>query len=151
MSRSKLNRRTFLNLSLVGSTAGLFASVSANAVSEKTQQKAKAMAGGLYFTKEAPGRWAKKAAGHTPLVKVSKSDSGATIKITTPHEMKGYEHYIVKHIVLDKDFKFLSEKVFDPTAEKSPISEHDVGVYRGTVYALSVCNLHDTWMASAAI
>lgn len=141
-----MNRRNFLGLSFGGAVAGLLVGGHATA---KTVSPS--MAGGLYYTKEAPGRWLKKSGGHVPLVQVSKTESGSRIKVTTPHEMKGYEHYIVKHIVLDKNFTFLSEKVFDPTAEKSPISEHDVGVYRGTVYALSVCNLHDTWMASAAI
>ena len=65
--------------------------------------------------------------------------------------MKGYEHYIVKHIVLDKDYNFITEKVFDPAKDKAPISEHDLGAYKGEVNVLSVCNLHDTWLSVATV
>ncbi len=135
-----MNRRNFISASVIGSAASLLASRSVLAAPASTPSSQ--MAGGLYYTKASPGRWAEKATGHSPLI---------NIKVTTPHEMKGYEHYIVKHIVLDKDYNFITEKVFDPAKDKAPISEHDLGAYKGEVNVLSVCNLHDTWLSVATV
>ena len=60
--------------------------------------------------------------------------------------MSGYKHYIVKHVLLDKDFKFIAEKMFDPKKDKKPVSTFALGAYGGPLYALSVCNKHDTWI-----
>lgn len=142
-----MNRRDFfINMSVIGSAASVLASPSVFAASAPPP-----MAGGLYYTSAAPGRWAKKAAGHAPVVNVTKTPKGTSIKVITPHEMKGYEHYIVKHIVLDKDYQFIAETVFDPTKDKSPISEYNLGEYTGVVNVLSVCNLHDTWLSVVTV
>jgi len=65
--------------------------------------------------------------------------------VATGHEMDGFTHYIVKHVVLDQNFEFVSEILFDPAVD-SPVSQHDIGGLQGVVYALSVCNKHDTWL-----
>ena len=109
------------------------------------------MAGGLYYTKDAPGRWCKKAAGHLPNIEIDKKTGSTTVHVSTLHEMKGYEHYIIKHILLDKDFKFVTEKMFDPIKDKRPVSEFVMADYTGKIHVLSVCNKHDTWLNIAEI
>jgi len=104
------------------------------------------MAGGLYYTKDAPGRWSKKAAGHLPTIEVT----GKSIKVITPHSMNDYEHYIVKHIILDKDFKFVAETMFKPGKDSAAISEYTLET-SGPIHVLSVCNKHDTWMSIAKV
>jgi superoxide reductase len=73
------------------------------------------------------------------------------IQVVTGHVMKGHEHYITKHTLLDRNFKFLSEFMFDPMKHKSPKSEFAVNNYTGKVYVLSHCNKHDTWMNSVEL
>ena len=95
------------------------------------------------YTKERPGRWAKKAAGHLPVIE----RRGERIRVTTRHPMAGYKHYIVKHMILDENFRYVREKVFDPGADK-PVSEYDISGLKRSVYAISMCNLHDTWIST---
>jgi len=105
------------------------------------------MAGGLFYTKDAPGRWSKKVGGHLPNIETAKGAGGKLeVKVVTAHEMKGYEHYIVKHVLLDKDFRFIDERMFNPTVDKAPISTFTLDAYQGPLHALSVCNKHDTWL-----
>ncbi len=139
-----MDRRNFIRLAVSGSALGIIAPQLVLANSSK-------MAGGLYYTKDAPGRWGKKVLGHLPNIEVSKGGGSTSLQIITPHEMKGYEHYIVKHMILDSDFKFIAEKLFDPIADKLPLSNFDLGNYQGTVNVLSVCNKHDTWLNIAEI
>lgn len=104
------------------------------------------LAGGLYYTKQKPGRWAKKAGGHVPrIVRL-----GGKIRVTTPHPMSGFKHYIAKHVILDEDFRYISETLFDPAVDK-PISEYDAGKLTGVVYAVSMCNLHDVWLSAVRV
>jgi len=65
--------------------------------------------------------------------------------------MKGCEHYIIKHVLLDSRFQFLQERLFDPQKDKAPISTFEIKAQPGPIYALSVCNLHDTWLNMAEI
>jgi len=110
------------------------------------------LAGGVFYTKEAPGRWGKKVGGHLPKIK-KEVDSGGKVKIsvTTAHPMSGYKHYIVKHVLLDKDFRFVAEKMFDPTKDKTPVSSFTLDKHSGPLYALSVCNKHDTWISAIQV
>ena len=78
---------------------------------------------------------------HSPLLAINEN----ILSVSTPHEMKGYDHYIIKHIVLDNRFNIISEKVFDPSKE-TPISKHNIIGYEDKLYVLSVCNNHDTWV-----
>lgn len=105
----------------------------------------------IYYTKESPGRWKDKVSGHLPSVGIEKTDGKITIKIVTSHEMKGYEHYIVKHVLLDQNYKFLDEHLFDPAKDKSAISTFTLEKYSGAIYALSLCNKHDLWLNSANV
>ncbi|MDP3904344.1 MAG: desulfoferrodoxin family protein, partial [Methylococcaceae bacterium] len=82
---------------------------------------------------------------------VEKADGKVTVKVITAHEVKGYEHYIVKHVLLDKDYKFLNEYLFDPSKDKEPVSTFTLENYQGTIYALSLCNKHDLWLNSAEV
>lgn len=135
-----MNRRGFICVSALGAAAGLMAPVSVLASTPS-------MAGGVYYTKDAPGRWSKKVGGHLPIIEVT----GKTIQVTTPHGMTGYEHYIVKHTVLNDKFEYMTEKMFDPLKDKAPISQFDLGDYSGRIHVLSVCNKHDTWMNLADV
>jgi superoxide reductase len=141
-----MKRRDFIRLSAIGAGAGLIAPTITMAEESKPAESRD-----IYYTKEAPGRWAAKAATHAPVIEVTKAEGGATVKVTTPHEMKGYEHYIVKHVLLDKNYKFLDEHLFDPNKETTPVSTYTLKDYSGTVYALSTCNKHDLWLSSAEV
>ena len=99
------------------------------------------LAGSFYYTKNKPGNNENVVQSHSPILEINEN----TLSVSTPHEMKGYDHYIVKHIVLDNKFNIISEKVFDPSKEK-PISEHNIIGYEDKLYVLSICNNHDTWV-----
>lgn len=135
-----MDRRDFFAVSLAGAAGSLLASSPALAGDAKLKT---GLAGGIYYTKENPGRWSAKAGGHVPVVE---SKSGM-VTVTTPHEMKGYEHYIVKHLLLDKDMNVLGETMFDPTQAKAAISKYEIKEYRGVAFALSMCNKHDCWVS----
>ncbi|MDD4915354.1 MAG: desulfoferrodoxin family protein [Methylococcales bacterium] len=141
-----MKRRDFIRLSVASTGLGLI-SPAALAQAEK-QLPAGA---DIYFTKDAPGHWAGKSATHVPVIEISKTGDSASLKITTPHEMKGYEHYIVKHVLLDKNYKFIDEHMFDPTKDSVAISNFLLKNYTGKVYALSMCNKHDLWVDMAEI
>ncbi len=138
-----MDRRALLKLSLLG----IGGAVTPAIVSAKSKL-ATPITGNLYYTKENPGRWSKKVGGHFPTVKQL---ADGKIKVITSHAMNGYQHYIVKHIILDKDYQFITEHMFDPSTEKVPISTFDLGSYRGQIHVLSVCNKHDTWMNSVSV
>jgi len=109
------------------------------------------MAGGVYHTADAPGRWSKKVLSHLPNIEVAKQADATTLQVFTRHTIEGYQHYIVKHMVLDKDFRFVAEYMFDPLKEKEARSEFSLAGYTGPIYVLSVCNQHDTWLNVAEI
>lgn len=136
-----MERRDFIRLSLAGGAAV--------AVPQRllAADCAGDMAGGVYYTKENPGRWAEKVGGHLPsLEKSVAADGGVTVKVTTDHAMSGYKHYIVKHQLLDGDFRFLGETMFHPDKDE-PVSEYKLPAgYKGKVHALSMCNKHDLWL-----
>ncbi len=143
-----MNRRNFIRTATVASAATLIAPSLVNA---KTTTPTNNMAGGVYFTKENAGRWAKKVGGHLPMIEQSQKYNKTHLKITTAHEMNAYQHYIVKHILLDQDFNFIAEKLFDPTKDNIAVSDFNIGDYKGTLHVLSVCNKHDTWLNSTVI
>ena len=99
------------------------------------------LAGSFYYTKKKPGIRENMVKSHSPLLEINEN----TLSVSTPHEMKGYDHYIIKHIVLDNRFNIISEKVFDPSKE-TPISRHNIIGYEDKLYVLSICNNHDTWV-----
>jgi superoxide reductase len=143
-----MNRRLFIQMATTGAAAGILLPGTAVAKSSKSVLDNSSMAGGLYFTKEAPGRWIKKAGSHSPIV--TKSDAG--IRVLTGHPMIEGKHWIIKHILLDADFKFISENIFDPAKDKAASSIFDLNSdQKGQFYALSVCNKHDTWVSSIEV
>ena len=99
------------------------------------------LAGSFYYTKKKPGNRNNLVQSHSPILEINEN----TLSVFTPHEMKGYDHYIIKHIVLDSRFNIISEKVFDPATD-TPISKHNIMGYKDKLYVLSVCNHHDTWL-----
>ena len=141
-----MDRRKFIQLGFagIGSTIAAPRLVIA-AASEQT------MAGGVYYTAHAPGRWSKKVSTHLPNVEIGKGQDGVIIRVETRHAIDGYDHYIVKHIALDMDFNFITEYMFDPLKEKEAISELSLGKYSGLVHVLSVCNKHDTWINATEV
>ena len=103
-------------------------------------------AGSIYYTKTKPGRWASIKHSHIPIIEIKSN----YLEVSTPHEMRGFEHFIIKHIVLDKKFNIISEKSFDPSKD-IPFSRHDISGYKDFIFILSVCNLHDTWLETVII
>jgi superoxide reductase len=104
------------------------------------------LAGSLFYTMDSPGRWAGKEEGHVPMIE----RSGDRIEVTTGHEMDGYVHYIVKHILLDENLDFVAETMFDPEND-APISTYDISGLSGSLYAVSLCNQHDAWINRLAL
>lgn len=137
-----MDRRHFVRLGLASSAAGLL--LPAAAARAEGDVLATPFAGGIYYTRANPGRWAEKAAGHSPVVETS----GKMVLVTTPHEMKAHEHYIVKHLLLDANMKVLGEKMFDPTKDSAAVSEYELAGFSGAAYALSMCNKHDVWVTA---
>ncbi len=140
-----MKRRDFFLYALAGSGSTLIAP---DILLADTQSP---MAGGLYYTSEAPGRWSKKVASHLPNIEVEKTQDGAIIQVATRHGMEDYEHYIVKHVVLDNHYRFINEYAFIPGKDERPESVFTLDNYSGEVYVLSVCNKHDTWLNTAVI
>ena len=135
-----MERRNFIRLGIAGIGGSIV-------VPELAIAKAAApTAGGIYYTKDTPGRWGKKVAGHLPNIELEKGKGSVSVRVNTGHEMKGYDHYIVKHILLDKNYNFLDDHMFNPMKDKAAISTFVVKGYHGPLYALSVCNKHDTWL-----
>lgn len=141
-----MDRRNFMHLS----AAGLAASVITPSVSLAESAAAHPTAD-LYYTKDSTGRWSGKAATHLPNVEIGKADGKITVKVVTSHEMKGYEHYIVKHVLLDKNYKFIAEHMFNPMEDKIPVSTFTLDNYSGVLYALSLCNKHDLWLNTVEV
>ncbi|MDD2661916.1 MAG: hypothetical protein PHY54_19905, partial [Methylococcales bacterium] len=108
-----MDRRDFIRLSVAGVGAGMVAPAMALADSGKQA------AGSIYYTKDAPGRWSDKVATHLPNIEIEKAGGKVAVKIVTAHEMKGYEHYIVKHVLLDQNYKFIDEYLFNPDKDKA--------------------------------
>ncbi len=141
-----MERRSFIKLNALGLGASVMAPTLALA---KTVEVA--AVSDIYYTKDSPGRWKEKVAGHLPSIGIEKAGNKITVKIVTSHEMKSYEHYIVKHVLLDKNYKFLDEHLFNPEKENSAISTFTLENYSGAIYALSMCNKHDLWLNMANI
>lgn len=135
-----MDRRDFIRLSAAGVGAGMVAPAMALADSGKQA------AGSIYYTKDAPGRWSDKVATHLPNIEIEKAGGKVAVKIVTAHEMKGYEHYIVKHVLLDQNYKFIDEYLFNPDKDKAAVSTYTLHDYSGPIYALSMCNKHDLWL-----
>lgn len=106
--------------------------------------------GSIYYSKLEPGRWSGQEDTHIPEVTIEKGEKGLKVTVVTPHPMKGFEHYIVKHVLIDKDFNVLGEKMFNPTKEFEPKSEFafEGAPYSGVLFVVSICNKHDAWVTT---
>jgi len=142
-----MNRRSFIRIGMAGTAAGIIAPQIVLASPMGGKIKHNSMAGGVYYTKDEPGRWAKKAGSHSPIIE--KIDDG--VRVVTGHPMKQDKHWIIKHILLDSDFNFISENLFDPKKDNAAISTFSLSNKSGAIYALSVCNLHDSWLTMLEI
>ena len=142
-----MERRDFICLSVVSVGAGIIAPTIALANSENLVR------GGsdIYYTKEDPGRWSEKVTTHLPNIEIEKAGAMITVKVATAHEMKGYEHYIVKHVLLDRNHKFIEEHMFDPAKDSEAISTFMLQDYSGPIYVLSMCNKHDLWLNGSEV
>jgi superoxide reductase len=142
-----MERRDFIRLSVLSVGAGIAAPTTVLAESEEQVKGAS----DIYYTKEDPGRWSGKVATHLPNIEIQKAGGKITVKVVTPHEMKGYEHYIIKHVLLDSNHKFLDEHMFDPAKDNAAISTFTLQDYSGQIYVLSMCNKHDLWLNLATV
>ena len=141
-----MDKRSFLRLTLAGSGLGIFVPRIVHAALMESPLKS-ALAGGLFFTEDALGRWNKGTAAHH-IPKIDKQTTGGKLKlqVAVDHPMDGLDHFIVKLELLNKDLKFMQEHLFKPTVDKKPEFVFDVPDYHGTLYALSMCNKHDVWL-----
>jgi len=141
-----MDRRHFIQSAALGIAANTISPTIAMARNKEQGHEAKLGAGGLFYTKDAPGRWSEKVAGHLPSIEVVPAAEGVRVKVLTGHEMRGYQHYIVKHMLLNEHFEFIAEKLFDPMKDLVPMSEFSLGNYSGRVNVVSMCNKHDVWL-----
>jgi superoxide reductase len=143
-----MNRRNFVHVGVLGAAGGLLAPASVRATVIDTSK----MAGGIYYTREFPGRWDKKINSHVPKVDVSAKGGGEfEVVVTTFHSFTGYRHYIVKHMLLDSEFNFIEEYMFDPEKEDEAKSRYTLRNLKGQLHALSVCNRHDAWLTTVEV
>lgn len=142
-----LNRRKFFGLNLLGLGIGLAApALASSEISLPTDTS------DIYYTKDSVGRWNGKATTHLPNIDVSKTNGKISVTVITAHEMKGYGHYIFKHVLLYQNHKFIAEHMFNPLEDKVPQSSFTLDAhYSGILYALSMCNKHDVWLSSIMV
>jgi len=138
-----MDRRSFIRIGMVGAATSIIAPKIVLAGSLGNKISNNNMAGGLYYTKDSPGRWKKKAGSHSPIL--SRTDRG--VQVVTGHPMKPNQHWIVKHVLLDENFNFIEQNLFNPINDKAAVTEFSLNGQSNAVYALSVCNLHDTWLS----
>lgn len=100
---------------------------------------------GIVYTKENPGKWAKKVGGHLPEIVIE----GKKVTITTDHGMSA-KHFIVRHTLVSKDGEVIGEKTFTP--DDDAVSSYTLPEgYTGKLYATSFCNKHDFWLAETKV
>lgn len=133
------DRRAFLKTSAVA------ASVLALGSTSPAFAASGAMYTNIVYTKDNPGKWAKKVGSHAPEVTVA----DGKVAVATKHPMSE-KHFIVRHTVVLADGTVVGGKVF--TAADKPESSYDLPAgYTGKVYATSFCNLHDFWLTEVTV
>ena len=99
----KKNRRTFIKeFFSVLALKTLYPSF-LSAENELTYLLNGPLAGSFYYTKKKAGRWKSLIHSHIPVLEIKKN----ILIVSTLHEMKGYDHYIIKHII---DFIFIQKE-----------------------------------------
>ena len=133
------DRRVFLKTSAVAVSALALTSARSSFASEGCALP------GVIYSKDNPGRWAKKVGSHAPVVTVN----GDKIQVETKHPMSD-AHFIVRHTLVLADGTVVGDKTFTP--RDKPISTYTLPKgYTGEVYATSFCNRHDFWLTKTAI
>lgn len=141
-----MDKRSFIRVGIAGSAAGLFIPKAALAAGMDKVIQSK-LAGGLYYTEHAFGRWSKGVADHhLPHLDKQMSGGATRLQVATAHPMGSYGHYIIKHQLHDQNLKFMQEHLYNPTTDAKPEATFDLGSHRGLVYVLTICNVHDTWV-----
>ncbi len=133
------NRRDFIKASLA-ITAGIVATNIPTAFANNHS-----FMKGVIYTKDNPGKWAKKISGHLPIFTVD----GKKITIETKHGMSA-KHYIVRHTLVTGNGEVLGEKTFYPSDEKA-LSVFKIVGEHSVLYATSFCNKHDLWVAEFTV
>jgi superoxide reductase len=141
-----MDKRSFLRLTLAGGGLSIFVPKAVHAALMESPLKSK-LAGGMFFTEEALGRWNKGTASHHVAQIEKQAGGGKTqLHVASAHPMDGLDHFIVKHQLLDQDLKFMQEHLYKPTVDKKPEHIFDLGNHHGAVYAITMCNVHDVWI-----
>ena len=135
------SRRTFLKTALSATAVTAVAAGTSGAVLASGHNS---MAG-IVYTKENPGKWAKKVGGHLPSIKVK----GQEVTIETNHGMSA-KHFIVRHTLVAENGEVLGDKTFTPDDEALSTYTLPAG-YKGKLYATSFCNKHDMWLAESNV
>lgn len=141
-----MDKRSFIRFGLAGSAAGIVVPKMAFAAAMDMGLESK-FAGGIYYTDEKFGRWNQALADHhLPQLDKKMSSGAAQLHVATNHPMNEYNHYIIKHQLLNSNFNFIQEHAYNPTKDKKPVAMFDIGSYHGPVYVMTMCNVHDVWM-----
>ncbi|MGN7612128.1 desulfoferrodoxin family protein [Magnetococcales bacterium HHB-1] len=145
MKRRDFIRSTALFSTTLATTALISTTAKSSAPPQINHDTLLNLGGGLFYTRQAPGRWAKKVGSHLPQIKYQqKKPRTYHIEVVTPHGMTP-KHHIVKHQLLDANLRFLQEKVFDPNKDH-PHTFFTLQDYQGPLFVASLCNLHDLWL-----
>jgi len=134
------NRRSFLKGALSAAAVATIASAG-NVFASSHNSMA-----GIVYTKENPGKWAKKVGSHLPGITID----GDKVTVDTNHGMSK-KHFIVRHTLVSKDGETLGEKTFTPDDEEAVSSYTLPAGYKGKLYATSFCNKHDFWLAETKV
>ncbi len=137
------DRRDFLKATLAATAAvAVYGVESASACMPCPMGKQGAGMPGILYTKQNPGMWAGKEAGHLPQVTVE----GNKVTIETKHGMSE-KHYIVRHTLVGDNGEVLGTKTFYPEDEKA-VSTFELPEKCSCKMAIatSFCNLHDMWV-----
>lgn len=143
---SGLNRREAL-LAAGGAAALLGSAVPVGASAAEVcdlKGALRQLAGKLYYTLDMPGHWKGKEQGHSPLIKVDRKGNDVLVRAATRHPMDP-DHFIVKHLLMDEDLNVIKTQMFDKTFDL-PRSRFQLNGYKGRIYVVSMCNVHDNWI-----
>ena len=133
------DRRNFLKLSVAAASATLLSAAPGRTAAQP------ACYPGVVYTTANPGKWAKKAGSHAPVITVD----GQKVTVETKHGMSP-NHYIVRHTLVLADGTVVGAKTFSP--EDKAVSSYTLPPgYRGVIRATSFCNLHDFWLTEATV
>jgi len=133
------DRRTFLKISAVAVSALALTDIDSAFASSRTEYA------GIIYSKDNPGKWAKKVGSHAPLITIA----GGKVTVETRHGMSE-AHFIVRHTLVLADGTVVGAKTF--TATDKPVSTYTLPAgYKGQVYATSFCNRHDFWLTEVTV